>query len=380
MTPNVKTLTLGAVATFKSGGTPSKSRDDYWGGNLPWVSAKDLKSPIIIDSIDHLSIAGFAVANIAPANSLLILVRGMTLHKDVPVCLAGRDVAFNQDIKSLVVSEEISPKYLLFFLHSKKNRLLDLVDSAGHGTGRLNTDLLKAFPVLIPPLPEQTAIADLLSTWDVAIEKTEQLIAAKEKRFLWLFMKLFKEQSKNWQTVALSNICSIKKGQQLSKVDMIEDGKFYVLNGGIILSGYTDKWNTPKSTITISEGGNSCGFVFFNTEPFWCGGHCYSLADVSPDINNIFLYHYLKCHEKQIMRLRVGSGLPNIQRKDIEHILVSYPSISEQQQIAEILNIARQEIDLLKNLVDAYYKQKRGLMQKLLTGKWQLSIKEEIVA
>lgn len=162
----MKKVPLGKLAEFKSGGTPRKSNKDYWSGDLPWVSAKDLKSPEVVDSIDHLSPTGFAAAKIAPDGSLLILVCGMTLHKDVPVCLAGRDVAFNQDIKALIVSEKISSKYLLYFLHSRKNRLLELVDSAGHGTGRLNTDSLKAFPVLVPPISEQVAIADLLSTWD----------------------------------------------------------------------------------------------------------------------------------------------------------------------------------------------------------------------
>ncbi|MGC2062295.1 MAG: restriction endonuclease subunit S, partial [Thermodesulfovibrionales bacterium] len=100
MIPKTKTLSLGDVATFKSGGTPHKSKTDYWGGQFPWVSAKDLKSPVVRDSIDRLTKSGFEVANIAPENSLLILVRGMTLFKDVPVCLAGRAVAFNQDIKA----------------------------------------------------------------------------------------------------------------------------------------------------------------------------------------------------------------------------------------------------------------------------------------
>ena len=145
------------------------------------MTAKDLKKPILSESIDCLSRLGFASAKIAPKNSLLILVRGMTLHKDVPVCLAGRDVAFNQDIKALVVSPEIDTHYLAYYLQSSKSSLMKLVDSAGHGTGRLNTDLLKAFPISFPPHPEQTAIANLLSTWDEAIEKTERLIQAKEK-------------------------------------------------------------------------------------------------------------------------------------------------------------------------------------------------------
>jgi len=153
---------------------------------------------------------------------------------------------------------------------------------------------------------------------------------------------------------------------------MIEGGKYYVLNGGITPSGYTDKWNVSENTITISEGGNSCGFISFNKIPFWCGGHCYSLTELSHDMDGIFLYHFLKCYEKRIMRLRVSSGLPNIQRKDIENIYIKFPIISEQKQIAETLNAARKEIAILNNLADIYHKQKRGLMRKLLIGIWRV--------
>jgi type I restriction enzyme S subunit len=97
MISEIKTLPLGSIAQFKSGGTPSKAKPHFWGGDFPWISAKDLKSPIIMDSIDRLTPEGVADANIAPKDSILILVRGMTLYKDVPVCLAGKDVAFNQD-------------------------------------------------------------------------------------------------------------------------------------------------------------------------------------------------------------------------------------------------------------------------------------------
>ena len=198
MISKTKKIPLGDVTIFKSGGTPNKSKLDYWGGEFPWVSAKDLKSPVITDSIDRLTKTGFEAANIATENSLLVLVRGMTLFKDVPVCLAGRDVAFNQDIKALVVSEELNPLYLMFYLHSQKNRLLELVDSAGHGTGRLDTDLLKSFPVEVPPLHEQTAIASLLATWDLAIEKAEQLITAKEKQFTSLVKSMVTDMCDSW--------------------------------------------------------------------------------------------------------------------------------------------------------------------------------------
>jgi type I restriction enzyme S subunit len=74
------------------------------------------------------------------------------------------------------------------------------------------------------------------------------------------------------------------------------------------------------------------------------------------------------------MALRVGSGLPNIQKKDLLNFTIRFPPLSEQNIIVEILNTARQEIDLLKKQAEAYRKQKRGLMQKLLTGQWRVGV------
>ncbi len=230
-----------------------------------------------------------------------------------------------------------------------------------------------------PSLPEQTAIASILSTWDAAIEKTERLIAAKEKRFSWLLNKLINEESVQgkWNLLKLEEIVEINKGQQLNVSDMVQSGRYYVLNGGIEPSGFTDQWNTKENTITISEGGNSCGFVNFNTEKFWCGGHCYALNNLKDGVDSGYLFNFLKYREKSLMLLRVGSGLPNIQKKDIQNFSVAVPPISQQKQIAAILNSARREIDILKKQANACRLLKRGLTQKLLTGKWRVKISKE---
>ena len=197
---------LSEIASFKSGGTPSKSNPHFWGGTYPWVSAKDMKSRIITDSLDHLTSSGFAKAKIAPKNSLLLLVRGMTLYKDVPICLAGKDIAFNQDIKALIVSDELSPEYLQYYLISKKEALLRLVDSAGHGTGRMDTKSLASFSVFIPPFTEQKAITNFLAIWDSAIEKTERLIAAKKRLYSSLLQTLINQRCDEWKHLQFNKI------------------------------------------------------------------------------------------------------------------------------------------------------------------------------
>jgi len=142
----------------------------------------------------------------------------------------------------------------------------------------------------------------------------------------------------------LGEIASISKGQQLSKSNMIEDGKFYVLNGGMTPSGYTNNYNTNENVISISEGGNSCGYINFNREKFWSGGHNYTLENLSIDAN--YAYAFLKKEEKFIMSLRVGSGLPNIQKSRLFDVKIDYPSNNEQLQIGNYF----QQIDNLITL------------------------------
>jgi len=135
----------------------------------------------------------------------------------------------------------------------------------------------------------------------------------------------------SWEQRKLGEICGISKGEQLGKSLLSDNGRYYVLNGGIAPSGYTDKFNTEAHTISISEGGNSCGYVNYNATRFWSGGHNYTLK-VADFINRYFLYQFLKFSETSIMALRVGSGLPNIQRSALEELPVLYPLQIEEQQ------------------------------------------------
>lgn len=112
-----------------------------------------------------------------------------------------------------------------------------------------------------------------------------------------------------WEEVTLGYLSQIVKGEQLNRIELTETGKYPCQNGGINPSGYTDKFNTNENTITISEGGNSCGYINYMTSKFWLGGHCYKLV-VNHRIDKSYLYQALKFNEEDIMRLRVGSGLP----------------------------------------------------------------------
>lgn len=232
-------------------------------------------------------------------------------------------------------SNIINPKFLKYFLETNSG-YNSLISSAG-GSSQVNIakkQIILDIPLLIPNLETQSKIISFLDLINNKIELLEEKHKYYQDFKKYLMQKLFAQELRfDFDEIRLKSISKINKGKQLNKEHMLEIGKFYVLNGGQEPSGYTDSWNTNENTITISEGGNSCGFVNFNTEKFWSGGHCYYLNKLSENIDVYYLYSYLKFIEPQIMRLRVGSGLPNIQKGDIENIKIKILPKKEQIKI-----------------------------------------------
>lgn len=170
--------TLGEAGSWLSGGTPSKAREDYWAGSVPWVSPKDMKRFSLGDTQDHLSEQGAANGTrMVPIGSVFIVVRGMILAHTFPVCVAERDMAFNQDVKAILPADGLDGRFLAHWLHGRSDAMLRLVTEATHGTKRIDLRDLQAHPLPRPPLPEQRQIAEVLDTVDEAIRRTEQIIA-----------------------------------------------------------------------------------------------------------------------------------------------------------------------------------------------------------
>ncbi|MCC5655029.1 restriction endonuclease subunit S [Nostoc sp. XA013] len=165
-------IELGQCVNMLSGGTPSKDNDDFWNGDIPWASAKDLKSFLLHDTQDHITKIGSQNGTkIAPKGSILILIRGMTLHNDFPICRITQDMTFNQDIKAIIPDQSIiDTGYLAYWLLSSKYQVMSLVESASHGTGRINTNVLKSIKIPCPSLQKQKAVAQILEKFDAKIE------------------------------------------------------------------------------------------------------------------------------------------------------------------------------------------------------------------
>lgn len=265
------------------------------------------------------------------------------------------------------------PKFVFYFL---KN-----VDFSSHNSGgaqqSLNRNFIAPLAVALPRLPEQKAIAKALADADALIGALETLIAKKRDVKQGTMQGLLTGQCRlpgfesEWHDQAVGTITIISKGQQIDGVKIKEGGMYPHYNGGIGPSNYTDETNFKSDTVTISEGGNSCRFVNCINTPFWCGGHCYALESVG--ISNRFLYYALKVQEASIKGLRVGSGLPNIQKTAISKFRVLVPdSDAEQRAIASVLSDMDAEIAALEDKLAKERAVKQGMMQVLLSGEVRL--------
>lgn len=187
-----KKADFGNIAKFLSGGTPSKDVCDYWGGDIPWISASSMHNTKIEKSdcnITKLSVSNGA--RIAPKGTLLLLVRGSMLHKRILLGVSEIDVSFNQDVKALVLNDDITELYLMYFLMASESKLLATVVQTGIGAGKLDTDDLNNFPIMMPSPIEQQRISNCLSSLDELITAQTQKIDLLKDHKKGLMQQLF---------------------------------------------------------------------------------------------------------------------------------------------------------------------------------------------
>lgn len=171
---------LRSLGTLRGGGTPAKSRDDFWNGRIPWVSPKDMKVDYIVSAqmaITDVAVSGSAVS-IIDAGSIMFVVRGMILAHSFPVAISKVPLTINQDMKALTPEVPEIAEYLLRALKGLKPEMLKRVQRSSHGTCRLEGSDYADFPVPIPPLAEQHRI---VSKVDELMALCDQLEASLVK-------------------------------------------------------------------------------------------------------------------------------------------------------------------------------------------------------
>ena len=158
-----------------SGGTPSRGDERYWSGAVPWLSPKDMKSDILKETSEHISMSAVDEGHtMAPAGTTFIVIRGMILQHSFPVCRSLVPMAFNQDVKALVPADGLEPEYLTLWCRWAAPRLLRMVSETTHGTKRLESDRLGSVPFSSARVPVQRALVCKLEGLGRALTELDQ--------------------------------------------------------------------------------------------------------------------------------------------------------------------------------------------------------------
>lgn len=353
------TKSINDLAVVIGGGTPDTTVKSYWDGEIQWFTPSEIgKNKYVDSSLRTITEVGLnnSSAKLLPPNTILLSSRAT-----IGECsLSLRECATNQGFQCLV-SKKCNVDFLYYLIQTKKKDLIR--KSCGSTFLEISANEVRKIQVSVPSDVEQQKIAELLSLIDERIATQNKIIEDLKKLKSAISERLFK--SVKGSTVLLSDLCDIVKGKQINGENLSDSGNYYVMNGGTEPSGYYDNYNVEASTISISEGGNSCGYVQFNTSPFWSGGHCYSIQNIADKVDNMYLYHYLKSNEDAIMKLRIGSGLPNIQKKDLAMFKIIVPKIEWQIKISTFLSSLERKAEIEERIQNVMQKQKLYLLQQM---------------
>ena len=187
---NWQTRPLGELATTTSGGTPSRTRKDYYGGSIPWVKSGELNDDYIFKTEEHITEAGLksSSAKLFPSGTVLIALYGATVGK---TSILRIDASTNQAVCGITPGPELDGGYLRYHLISLRRELLS--HRYGGAQPNISQQIVRNQKIAFPPLPEQKKIAHILSTVQRAIEAQERIIQTTTELKKALMHKLFTE-------------------------------------------------------------------------------------------------------------------------------------------------------------------------------------------
>ena len=223
--------------------------------------------------------------------------------------------------------------------------------------------------VLLPPLPEQTAIANALSDMDALISQTEKLIEKKRAIKQGVMQELLKPKD-GWVIKKLGEICDIYQPQTISADKFTHDGYFVFGANGVV--GFYNQYNHKEWQVMITCRGSTCGTVNRSFNFSWITGNAMVMnVENNKNIDKVFFYYLLL--NQDYSQTITGSGQPQIVRAPLTNFSIEIPQNIEQQRIiGEILKDIDTSIEKYENKLSKLKQQKQGMMQALLTGKIRL--------
>lgn len=381
------------IGKTTAGGTPSTRIIEYWGGEILWMNSGELNYKKVENVKGRITDSGLnnSSTQILPKYCILIglagqgKTRGTVAYNVVELCT-------NQSVAAILPNKDkYFYKYLFYNLDSRYNELRRLSTGDG-GRGGLNLSIINSLLIPLPPLPEQKKIAQILSTWDDAISNTEQLIEKLKLRKKGLMQELLTGKTRlkgftgKWKTMKLGDMFSERKEINNTNLPLLSVGR----------NGVYPQDSTEKKDISNKDKSKykkiCIGDIGYNTMRMWQGRSALSNIEglvspaytvLKPNRNTNPKFFSLLFKQNDIIHkfYRHSQGMVSdtlmCKYKDISIIKLLAPENEEQKAIAEILTTVDEEIKGYEKYLSKLQSQKKGLMQKLLTGEVRVNVDEE---
>lgn len=361
-----------------TGATPLRGKQEYYlNGNVAWVKTLDLNDRYIYDTQEKITDLALKETSckVQDEGTVLIAMYG-GFNQIGRTGILKTKAATNQAICSLPLIEEIYPEYLNYFLIKNRNVWRNVAASTRKDPNITKGDVEK-FNIIVPPLSEQYKIADILSTIDEQIDKTDALIEKTRELKKGLMQKLlikgighteFRDTEigripKGWEVKKLEEIVQICYGKNQKEVE-IEGGIYKILGtGGVI--GNTNDYLWDKPSVLIGRKGTIDKPMYIE-EPFWTVDTLF-YTKVDEGYVAKWLYYYL--NKIDLKKYNEATGVPSLSVAVLNTILILVPPFKEQQKISKILSAVDSDIDVYESKKNKLENAKKALMNHLLTGK-----------
>jgi restriction endonuclease S subunit len=364
-------MKLSEIGQIVAGGTPKTKIEEYWNGDVPWITPKDLSSHAgmyISRGERNISQVGLdnSSAKLLPKGTVLFTSRAPIGY----VAIARNEVTTNQGFKSIIVNDEHDNIFTYYLL---KNNI-DIIENHANGSTfkEISGSVMKSLEFGIPSLREQKAIAHILSTLDDKIEVNNEINKTLENMAQAYFDDMFPNVAAGDTTIG--EYITPKRGKNLLSKDAIS-GEVPVIAGGLSPATYHNVSNTQSPVITISASGANAGFVNLWTVPVWSSDSSFIDYGMTKDV--YFWYVMLKKRQKEIYDSQTGSAQPHIYPK---HITIM-PTIK--LNVDEINLYTKRVTPLFKKIANNLYEISKlqlirdTLLPKLMSGEIRVPLKTE---
>lgn len=386
--------TLGEIARITSGGTPDRSKPEYWGGDVPWVTTGEIQFNVITDTTEKITEAGLqhSSAKLFPPGTLLMAMYGQGKTRGQMAKL-GIEAATNQNSAAILLNNNQDPDFYFQFLSSQYENIRDFGHSGG--VSHLNAGLLKQIPVPVAPPGEQRRIAQILATWDQAIAATERLLANSQrgtrdlKASLLSGRRRFPGMSDKWRYVDFDSIF-----ERLARKNTTNNVNVLTISAEHGLINQRDYFNKSVASANLTgytllhrhdfayNKSYSAGYPMGAIKPLLAYEAgvvsslylCFKLRE-DQDADFDFFRHYFEAGlmDQEIEGIAQegarNHGLLNVSVIDFFKLQLHIPSALEQRRIAEVINVAEAEEVSLEAQLQSLRQEKAALMSQLLTGK-----------